>query len=214
MMEHFDVLDCAGRKTGATIARNEAHRTGVWHGAFHCLIVYERDGRGCALFQKRSANKAIAPGRFDVSAGGHYAAGEDAAVAGPREIREELGLNVQFKDLAPLGRRIFAYCFDPGVYEYELQDVFLLDLSDLRPAALLLQQEEVTGVLEMDLEQGIELFSGVLSSADCVLYRTGLPGERVKVTADAFVPCIDRYYLKLLLLARRYRNGERTLLLI
>ncbi len=26
-MEYFDVLDCAGRKTGETISRDEAHRT-------------------------------------------------------------------------------------------------------------------------------------------------------------------------------------------
>jgi len=84
--EHFDVLDCAGRKTGRTIPRDDAHRTGVWHGAFHGLIVYERNNRKHALFQKRSANKKIAPGKFDVSVGGHYASGEDAKTAGPREI--------------------------------------------------------------------------------------------------------------------------------
>jgi isopentenyldiphosphate isomerase len=212
-MEHFDVLDCAGRKTGETVARDEAHRTGVWHGAFHCLIIYERGGRGSALFQKRSAGKKIAPGKFDVSVGGHYAAGEDAAIAGPREIREELGLSVLFEDLVPLGRRIFAYCFDPGVHEYELQDVFLL-VRDIQPASLVLQQEEVDGVLEMDLEQGVELFSGAQPGIEVAWYRQGAREERMRVSVDDFVPCIDRYYLKLLLLAQRCLKGERGLLLI
>jgi isopentenyldiphosphate isomerase len=212
-VELFDVLDCAGRKTGEVITRDKAHETGVWHAAFHCLIVYEREGRGYVLFQKRSALKTIAPDKFDVSVGGHYAAGEDAKVAGPREIREELGLDVRFADLLPIGRRVFVYCFTPGALEYEFQDVFLLD-RDVLPASLALQKEEVAGVLEMSLEKGIELFSGKRSIAECSLYGTGSPSERVRVSVNDFVPCIDNYYLKLLLLAQRYMNGERELLLI
>ncbi len=212
-VERFDVLDCAGRKTGDIISRDDAHRTGAWHGAFHCLIIYEKRDGGYALFQKRSAQKKTAPGKFDVSVGGHYGAGEDAMVAGPREIREELGLAVGFKDLLPLGRRVFVYCFTPGVIEYEFQDVFIL-MRNIRPGALALQKEEVDAVLEMDLEQGIELFSGTRSSAEGALYRTGAPEELVRVSARDFVPSIDNYYLKLLLLAQRCLNGERKLLSI
>ncbi len=212
-MEYFDVLDCAGRKTGAVITRDKAHETGVWHGAFHCLIMYKREGRGYVLFQKRSAQKKIAPDKFDVSVGGHYAAGEDAKVAGPREIKEELGLDVRFTDLIPVGRRVFVHCFTPGAIEYEFQDVFML-VRDVRPAALALQKEEVDGVLEMDLETGIGLFSGKRSIAECSLYRSGSPGGQARVSVNDFVPCIDSYYLKLLLLAHRYLNGEREFLLI
>jgi isopentenyldiphosphate isomerase len=213
LTETFDILDCTGRKTGEVIARDEAHRTGVWHGAFHCLIISSRDGRGRALFQKRAAQKKIAPHKFDVSVGGHYSAGEDAKVAGPREIREELGLDVRFADLMPLGRRVFVYCFTPGVIEYEFQDVFML-VRDIRSDAVVLQKEEVDGVLEMDLAQGVGLFSGNRATAECFLTRPGTPCERVLVSADDFVPCIDNYYLKLMLLAQRYMNGERQLLVI
>ena len=206
-------MDGTGAKTGEVISRDEAHRTGAWHGAFHCIILSSRDGRGQALFQKRSARKKIAPNMYDVSVGGHYAAGEEAKAAGPREIREELGLDVRFTDLLPLGRRVFVYCFDPGVREHEFQDVFML-VRDIRPDALVLQKEEVDGVLEMDVEQGIALFSGERSIVECSLYRSEAPGERVRVSVDDFVPCIDNYYLKLLLLARRYLNGERRLLVI
>jgi len=212
-MEYFDILDCAGRKTGEVIARDTAHETGVWHGAFHCLILYEREGRGYVLFQKRSAQKKIAPDKFDVSVGGHCSAGEDARTAGPREIKEELGIEVSFTDLMPVGRRVFVFCFTPGVIEYEFQDVFLL-VRAIRPDALVLQKEEVAGVLEMNLGTGIELFSGKRSTAECFLYRTGSPREIARVSAEDFVPCIDRYYLKLLLLAQRYMTGERELLFI
>jgi isopentenyldiphosphate isomerase len=212
-MEYFDVLDCTGRKTGETISRDDAHRAGIWHGAFHCLIIYEKRDGGYALFQKRSAWKKIAPGKFDVSVGGHYGAGEDAKVGGPRETREELGFEARFTDFIPVGRRVFVYCFTPGVIEYEFQDVFIL-LRNIRPGALVLQKEEVDGVFEMDLEQGIELFSGTRANAEGTLYRSGVPEERIRVSARDFVPCIDSYYLKLLLLAQRCLNGERKLLSI
>jgi isopentenyldiphosphate isomerase len=211
--EFFDVLDCTGRKTGKTIPRDEAHRTGAWHGAFHCLIIYARGGRNCALFQLRSAQKLIASGKFDVSVGGHYTAGENAEVAGPREIKEELGLDVNFDDLLPLGRRVFVYCFSPGVTEYEFQDVFLLPAaSELKGMAL--QADEVAAVLEMDVDTGIKLFSGELRSAEGRLLKNGNAAERARVSAADFVPCLDSYYLKLLLLAQRYFNGERRFLVI
>ncbi|NTW68146.1 MAG: NUDIX domain-containing protein, partial [Nitrospirae bacterium] len=186
---------------------------GVWHGAFHCLIFFRQEGRELALFQRRSREKKIAPGLFDVSVGGHYTAGEDAAAAGPREIREELGLTVPFSSLVPVGRRVFVYCFLPGVIEYEFQDVFLLPL-DARPERLVLQPGEVDAVLRLDIEEGIRLFSGKMAAANGVL--TAGTGEEGLTTVDPaeFVPCIDSYYLKLLMLAQRYARGERDALAI
>lgn len=212
-MENFDLLDCSGRRTGELISRDDAHRSGKWHGAFHCLIVYEREGRGFVLFQKRSVRKKIAPEKLDVSVGGHYSAGEDARAAGPREFREELGLDARFEELLPLGRRIFVYCFAPGIREYEFQDVFLLD-KRIDPADIRLQKEEVDAVVEMDVDQGIRLFSGEVSSIECTACQSGGSTRKTVVTADMFVPCLDNYYLKLLLLAARYFRGERSLLVI
>lgn len=212
-MERFDILDCRGAKTGEDISRDDAHRAGVWHGAFHCLIIYMREGRRYALFQKRSVKKKIAPGKFDVSVGGHYASGEDAKVAGPREIKEELGLSVSFHELLPLGRRIFVYCFAKELTEYEFQDVFFLP-RPVRPEMLVLQSDEVDGALEMELEDGIRLFSGMAGNVKGRLCRNFQAEEYVPVATDDFVPCLDNYYLKLVLLAQRYFAGDRDFLLI
>lgn len=211
--EQFDVLDCTGRKTGGRIGRDEAHAAGVWHGAFHCLIIYAGEGRDHALFQKRSREKKIAPGLYDISVGGHYAAGEDAETAGPREIREELGIDIPFRALVPVGRRVFVYCFTPGVVEYEFQDVFLLPLA-ARPGRLALQADEVDSVLDLAVDEAIELFAGRAAAARGISTgQTGVAGPASVAAAD-FVPCIDRYYLKLLLLAKRYFSGERDILAV
>jgi isopentenyldiphosphate isomerase len=211
--EQFDVLDCTGRKTGGRVGRDEAHATGVWHGAFHCLMIYRRGGRDHALFQKRSREKKIAPGLYDVSVGGHYAAGEDAETAGPREVREELGIIIPFRSLVPVGRRVFVYCFTPGVVEYEFQDVFLLPLAS-PPDRLVLQPDEVDSVLDLTVDEAIDLFAGKAAAArGTSTTQSGEAGPVSIVVAD-FVPCIDRYYLKLLLLAKRYFHGEHDILAI
>ncbi len=212
--ELFDVLDCRGVKTGELITRDEAHRTGVWHGAFHCLIVGERNGRGYALFQRRSILKIIAPGKLDVSVGGHYATCEDAAAAGPREIREELGIEVRYADLIPIGRRVFVYCFTPGVKEFEFQDIFLLPRNIREEEAFNLQAEELDGVIFLDVEEGISLLSGQMQAVATALFRSDGRNEPVRVSAGDFVPCLDNYYLKLLLLARRFLKGDHESLII
>jgi len=208
--EQFDVLDPTGRKTGALISRDDAHASRIWHGAFHCLMIYRSEGRGYALFQKRSGEKKIAAGKFDVSVGGHYSAGEEARTAGPREIREELGLSIAFPDLVPLGKRVFEHDFTPDISEHEFQDIFLLPLEH-RPETLVLQEGEVDAVLEMEVEKGIELFRGTIASTAGMLTGTKGMGSPVEVTIADFVPHEDHYYLKLLQLARRYLLGDRAL---
>lgn len=212
-MEQLDILDGTGKRTGGTIPRDEAHRSGTWHGAFHCLILSERRGRGYAVFQKRSHEKLIAPDRYDVSVGGHYAAGEGPETAGPREIREELGLEVRFGELVPLGRRVFVHCFTPGITEHEFQDVYLLR-RDIDPGDLTLQPGEVDAVLELEIGRGIELHSGKKSMVGGTLFRPGRLAEAVTVSAREFVPSVDNYFLKLLHIAKRHLRGEREGLVV
>lgn len=213
LMETFDMLDCSGQRTGERISRDEAHRTGAWHGAFHALLVYGQEGGGRVLFQKRSSEKLIAPARFDVSAGGHYSAGEGPREAGPRELQEELGLLVRFEELVPLGKRVFVHCFTPGMRECEFQDVFLLPAA-VEPASLVLQPAEVDAVLELEIGSALALFSGREPVVQGELFRRDGSRETAIVRADEFVPCIDNYYLKLVQIAKRYFEGEREGLVI
>ncbi len=82
------------------------------------------------------------------------------------------------------------------------------------PHELSLQRDELDGVIEMELEKGIALFAGTAAKIEVILHRSDYRTEAVKVSADDFVPCLDNYYLKLLLLSRRYLQGDRELLLI
>ena len=91
MDEMIDVLDeYTGEKTGEILSRNKAHKTGVWHGAIHILIV--SNDRNKTFLQKRSSNQKIYPNTWDIAVGGHISSGEDDITSAKRELEEELGL--------------------------------------------------------------------------------------------------------------------------
>ena len=92
MEEMIDVLDVfTGEKTGEVISKNEAHRTGIWHGSIHVLIV--NNDKSKTLLQKRCSEKKLYPNAWDIAVGGHISAGEDDITSAKRELEEELGLN-------------------------------------------------------------------------------------------------------------------------
>jgi isopentenyl-diphosphate delta-isomerase type 1 len=88
--EVFDVVnerdEVIGRET-----RREVHRTGLRHRAVHVLVF---NSRGEVFLQKRSMSKDSSPGLWDSSASGHLDCGEDYDACVIRELREEIGLEV------------------------------------------------------------------------------------------------------------------------
>ena len=83
MDEIIDILDeITGQKTGKTISKNEAHRTGQWHGSIHVLIVDNKKEK--TLLQKRCASKKLYPNTWDIAVGGHISAGEAALFSAKR----------------------------------------------------------------------------------------------------------------------------------
>ncbi len=186
--------------------RAAAHRDGDWHRVFQCWVIY-RDGAGrdFVVLQRRGPHKDFFPNRLDASAAGHYAAGETVR-DGLRELREELGLDVAYDDLIPLGMRV-AVARSGALVDREFADVFLL--VDGRPlAAYSYQRDEVAGLVALDVDAGLALIErGGAATAAAV----GQGAPAVTLTADDFVPTRDRYLYKILLLARRCLDGERRL---
>lgn len=95
-IEYLDVLNENGEFTGVTESREKCHREGLWHRANYCFIFNNNDD---VLLQKRSSNKKLWPNLWDVTAGGHILSGEFGVNALIRELKEELGIDVEEKDL-------------------------------------------------------------------------------------------------------------------
>jgi isopentenyldiphosphate isomerase len=94
--EYFDIVDDSGKIIGKA-SRSECHgNPALIHRTVHA-VVYHPDGR--ILLQKRSKNKDIQPEKWDTAVGGHLDCGEDFQTAAVREIKEELGISVNFSEL-------------------------------------------------------------------------------------------------------------------
>jgi len=89
--EIFDVVNERDEVVGQN-TRREVHRLGLKHRAVHVLVF---NSRGEVFLQKRSMKKDIAAGLWDSSTSGHIDSGEDYDACAVRELREEIGLEVE-----------------------------------------------------------------------------------------------------------------------
>jgi hypothetical protein len=174
--ELLDVFDDRGWHRGVK-RRDEVHRDGDWHLAFHLWIV-RPDG---VLLQRRARAKASWPGRLDATAAGHLLAGE-AVRDGLREAEEELGVVYAFEDLEPLG----VHRVDERANR-ELQHVFAI--RDARPLHAFsgFDRVEVAGLVLVD-HPGFAALAG--GSAEPVTAQAfdGAGVTAVRVASDELVP--------------------------
>lgn len=188
MSEYFDIRDWDGNRTGKMKERELVHRDGDIHGTAHVWVIRSNKEtcRPEVLLQKRSKEKDIFPGCFDVSAAGHLGAGEDFPEAAVRELKEELGLEIKPEELERLFlnqetvRRTF---HGKKVYDREVSAVYVL-IKDVPAESLRLQKEEVESVEWMDMEKCRELMDG-RKELFCVH-----PGEYTRIMdyADKMLP--------------------------
>lgn len=195
-----------------TSTKTDARRNGHWVRAIHTWIVCEK-GPGFVLFQKRGRNKKIYPDALDISAAGHYRAGESIE-SGVREISEELGVEVAFTDLVSLGIK-----FDVGKIGdntiHEFCHTFLLK-SDLEIHEYALDQQEVDGLVKISIPDGLALFKGDANKvwAEGVEWSSehnDYISVRLQVDTGLFIPRIDFYYYKIFILADRLLKKEKHL---
>lgn len=207
MTEIFDIYDDNMRHIG-TKEREAVHRDGDWHRTFHCWVIYRDDeGEDWVIFQKRHADKAIMPSMLDISAAGHYEAGENAHDGGLRELQEELGLSVAYDDLIPIGRRVSAGIY--GQYtDRQIEDVFFY-ICNKPLEEYNYQREELEGLVAINVDDGIRLFTQQVDSIKQP--AVGLKADEIVIKREDFIPTLDDYPLKILLLARQCLNGERLL---
>lgn len=133
--EMFDVVDENNNVIGVK-SRGVVHKNNLLHRAAH-ILVFNRGGD--LLLQKRSAWKDREPSKWDSSAAGHLAPGENHADGALREVQEELGIHCRLKPLGKISAcpetghefiEIFTACHDgPFVLPpSEIEDVMFFPL--------------------------------------------------------------------------------------
>lgn len=206
MTEILDIYDDQLKWLG-TKDRGAVHRDGDWHRVFHCWIAYrDIDERDYLVVQRRGPNTATFPNLLDITAAGHYQAGESIR-DGVREVREELGIDVDFDKLIPLGVHISVGRYN-GLIDRQFADVFLYiynqDIADYH-----YQVEEVAGLLALPVDEGLAMFAGERKTV--MARAVGVQNGDVTITLADFIYTPDSYTYKMLILVKRALNGEKHL---
>ena len=155
-MEYVDVLDENGVYTGEIVTREEAHKTGKWHGAIIVAIV---NAENKVIIQKRSEKKKKRPGMWDISVAGHVTSGQDSLSSSMREVSEEIKVDFRWDIAVKDFRYMFSYrCqeeFEDGTIENQFYDVFIMREPKITNAETVKYQEEE--VAEVKLVSASEL---------------------------------------------------------
>lgn len=120
MTEYFDTYNENGEPADL-VPRAEVHARGLWHRSVN-VFVFHPDGR--LYLQKRSADKDVWPGAWDLSVGEHLKPGETVEQAALRGLDEEL--SIRGIEVEPWGEemRFKTVDEDRGIHDYEMQQCF------------------------------------------------------------------------------------------
>lgn len=148
--ELLDVVDELGQPTGQIVDKQTIHEQGIRHRDVHVWVT-----NGCDMLeQQRTWDKTIMPGDWDISVGGHVAAGESYLEAAVRETAEELGLTLPPERFIRAGLMASKLLF-PGWRQPHniVGDNFVVVEPGLAIADLRLQDEEVLGARWYPIDQ-------------------------------------------------------------
>ena len=144
--------DAFGNPWLEQVSRSKAHRQGVWHRS---VSVFVLNRLGEVLVEKRSENKDLFPGFYDI-VGGHLHPGELPSDAACQEISEELGLSIassRLEALAPedsVVERVFLA--EQSIVNLERKSVYLLILNSQEEADVLTLAGKLRRLTAIELE--------------------------------------------------------------
>jgi len=142
MDEFVDVLTEEGEQTGEICYKTKAHQLGLWHASAQVWFVTSDNE---VLLQKRALNKDTYPGLWDISVAGHLSAGDTPKQAAVREIKEEIGLQIEESQLCFLKLLKRSKIPKVGFLDNEFNFLFAVK-QDIVIEDLKLQKEEVAEV--------------------------------------------------------------------
>lgn len=161
-MEYLDAYDENKNYLGAK-SRDEVHEKGYWHNTVHCWL-YDKEGN--IYFQIRTdANK------YYTTASGHVLAGETIPEAFGREIKEEIGIDVDYKDALLLDIvtwKMEKIKNNKPFIDHAWANVNLLDFED-KNYEFRFDPNEVSGLAKMKARDVLDLFNNKIASVDTII---------------------------------------------
>ncbi|MGI6509078.1 MAG: NUDIX hydrolase [Erysipelotrichaceae bacterium] len=146
MDEIWGLCDKDGNPTTMKVKRFEKIPEGYYHKIVHLCII---NSAGKLLSQQRSASKFAFPLYWDITVGGSSILDENENQAITRELKEELGLDIDFTNISP----IFL------IKGINYLDYWFFIKCDVDLNQLTLQKDEVIDVAYYTIEEIEELIS-------------------------------------------------------
>lgn len=166
MEEYFDVLDEKGNFTNTVETRKKCHAEGLWHKA---VVVFIINSKNQVLLQKRSKNKRMWPDMWDITAGGHVLTGEFGFQAIIREVKEELGIELNKNEIIFLGSALSSN-ISRNIINNHFNEFYVVN-KNIDENKLKLQEEEVSEVKWIDKEDIIKRindnYNGITDKKGC-----------------------------------------------
>lgn len=143
------------------------------------------------------------PNLLDITAAGHLLAHE-TIYDGVREIKEEIGIDVSFAELVPLGV-IEYHVTKENFIDKELANVFLYESTQCFDD-FTLQKEEVSGMVKVELDDFEDLWDGTKEEVNIQGFEINQDDHRMMIDQyvgrDKFVPHEVSYYKSIIRLIR------------
>lgn len=183
-MEYLDIYDENGNFLGKE-DRKVVHRDALWHKTVHAWL-YSSDGG--VFFQIRADE-----GTLYTTASGHLKAGETVQEAFGREIKEEIGVEVDYEKAKPISVVKF-------VMDKEMKDGSMFrDRAFANVYACLYEDDyesfafdlnEVQGVVKVNAKEALELFkkgSGTIDGTTIKLINDKIVVKDEKIKFEDFL---------------------------
>ena len=151
-MEYLDIYDENGKFLG-TEERGIVHSKGLWHKTVHCWL-YDRDGN--VFFQRRSDR-----GTLYTTSSGHLSARESVTEAFQREIKEEIGLDIDASDATKVGVVPFQMDRvkeDGSIFKDRAFANVYVDLYEGNYEDFHMDENEVSGIVIVSAKDALDLF--------------------------------------------------------
>jgi isopentenyldiphosphate isomerase len=209
-MEEVDILTPPTfEKSGVIKSRKLAIRDGDWIGTFNLWIIQSQPTPSI-IYQQRSANSRWAPNKLDVTAGGHYKAGE-TIYDGLREVHEELGKDYQKDELTYHGRKLNISPNIHGEMTHTVVDIFFV--TDNSPLdKFILEKNEVYAIAACPINELLKVHTEQNYSFSVESITNEGQTKEITITKDSFPYNWDNYHFKIALLAERYLNEGNNLI--
>lgn len=151
-MEYLDTYDEDGNYLGAK-SRDYVHENGLWHNTVHCWL-YDKEGN--VFFQIRHEENTLY-----TTASGHVLKGESIKEAFGREIKEELGITVDYEKaicIQIIPFKLDKVKADGTVFKDRvIANVYILEFND-NYSKFNFDLNEVNGLVKVNARETLDLF--------------------------------------------------------